>query len=105
MRGHEQIVELRQQGLRPSSVFVVMQDPPADKEYLEAVRMGQHPTVYVGDKPAVRQNLAWVKGIKLIHLVPSENIQNSLSWWCALVDAKPSFLITVIDGEMTSWKQ
>ena len=105
MRGHEQIVELRRQGLRPQSVFVVMQDPPADNEYMQAVLMGNHPTVYVGDKPALRVNLAWVKGIKQIHLVPSENIQNALSWWCALVDAKPSFLITVIDGEMTSWKQ
>jgi len=104
MKGHEPILELRRQGLKPQSVFVFMQDPPKDQYFMDAIRRAEHPEVYVGDKPATRVNLAWVRGISQVHLIPSDNIQNALSWWCALVDAKPNFLITVIDGELSCYQ-
>ncbi len=93
MRGHEQIVEMRKLGYVPKNVFIHMSDKADDDG------------VYVGDKPAHRVNLNFLFNVDVVHLIPSDNIQNVVSWWCKIVDAKPKFLITVMDGEVETWKR
>jgi hypothetical protein len=93
MKGHEHIVEMRKQGFIPASVFIHMSDKVNDNG------------IYVGDKPAHRVNLNFLFNVDIVHLIPSDNTQNVVSWWCKIVDAKPKFLITVIDGEISTWKQ
>jgi hypothetical protein len=93
MTGHEYIVEMRKQGFIPASVFIHMSDDVKDNG------------IYVGDKPAHRVNLNFLFNVDIVHLIPSDNLQNVVSWWCKIVDAKPKFLITVMDGEVETWKQ
>lgn len=96
MTGHEQIVEMRKAGYVPNNVFIHMADAKPEDGSV---------TVYVGDKPAHRVNLNFLFNVDVVHLIASDNIKNVVSWWCKIVDAKPKFLITVIDGEIDTWKQ
>lgn len=93
MTGHEEIVEMRKAGFIPKSVFIHMSD--------KSMSGG----VCVGDRPAHRVNLNFLFNVDIVHLIPSDNIQNVVSWWCKIVDAKPKFLITVMDGEVETWKR
>lgn len=96
MIGHKRIVEMRSQGYIPKAVFVHMSDKVIDDGSV---------SVYVGDKPAHRVNLNFLYNVDIVHLISSDNMQNVVSWWCKIVDAKPKFLITVMDSEVETWKQ
>lgn len=101
MIGHEQIIDMRRGGLKPKSVFVHMSEPP--KDYFKVEQ--NFPSVFVGDKKKTKEDLFFLKDISIVHLVASETTENLLSWWVALVDAQPKFLIMCFDGGVETWKQ
>lgn len=101
MIGHEHIINMRRNGYKPKAVFIHMSEPP--KDYFKVEQ--NYPSVFVGDKKKAREDLFFLKDISQVHLVASDNRENLLSWWCALVDASPKFLIMDFDGGVETWKQ
>lgn len=104
MLGHKQIIELRKQRGRPKAVFFHLKAHPKDSNHVEsALERGELPDVYVGNTEPKKADLSWAKNLQ-VHLVECDDVQLFLKWWCALVDAEPRFLISVCDGELSTWK-
>jgi hypothetical protein len=107
MLGHKQIIELRKQRGRPKAVFIHIAEHPKFSKDMDnpekALLRGELPSVFTGKTPANRADLTWVKNLQ-VHLVEHDDMELYLKWWCALVDAQPRFLISVCEGEISTWK-
>jgi hypothetical protein len=109
MLGHKQIINLRKNFRKPTTVFIEIAPYPEVKYPYEdpenAILMNQSPTVYTGGISPKKADLSWVKGLKIQLLAMDASNEEFAKWWCAVVDAQPSFLIGVdADNEVNEWR-
>jgi hypothetical protein len=109
MLGHKQIINLRKNFRKPTTVFIEIAPYPEVKYPYEdpenAILMNQSPTVYTGGISPKKADLSWVKGLKVQLLAMDASNEEFAKWWCAVVDAQPSFLIGMdADNEVNIWR-
>jgi hypothetical protein len=108
MIGHKQIIDLRKNGYKPSSVFLIIDDHPKVKFDYEdperALETESIPCVYVGITDPKKTDLTWIKGLR-VHLFGGD-MKTHLDWWISVIDAEPKFLIGIDwDGQVNYWRQ
>jgi len=109
MLGHKQIINLRKNFRKPTTVFIEIAPYPEVKYPYEdpenAILMNQSPTVYTGGISPKKADLSWVKGLKIQLLAMDASNEEFAKWWCAVVDAQPFFLIGMdADNEVNIWR-
>lgn len=98
MIGHNQIIAMRMEGKKPSTVFVQFGKPfNAEKD----VSDGIIPTVWISEKDNPKlTDLTWAKDLN-IQLMQAKDIDQFVKWWIALVDAEVNTIIGLDnDGEI-----
>lgn len=103
MIGHNQIIALRMEGVKPKTVFVQFGKPfNAEQD----VACGIIPSVWIADKDNPKlTNLTWAKDLN-IQLMPAKDIEQFVKWWVALVDADVNTIIGLDnDGEINVYRK
>ena len=98
MIGHNQVIAMRMEGLKPKTVFVQFGKPfNAEKD----VSSGIIPTVWIAEKDNPKLvDLTWAKDLN-IQLMQAKDIDQFVKWWIALVDAEVNTIIGLDnDGEI-----
>jgi hypothetical protein len=98
MIGHNQIIAMRMEGIKPKTVFVQFGKPfNAEKDVSEGII----PTVWISEKDNHKlTDLTWAKDLN-IQLMQAKDIDQFVKWWIALVDAEVNTIIGLDnDGEI-----
>lgn len=101
MKGHEQIIKSRLEGLAPKDVFVYVRDADVDMSQFGA----EYPDVFTENSSPLTADLRWMYGLT-VHLIPGPKTTNEdyAKWWIACTKANPKFLIGIDpDGELNTW--
>jgi hypothetical protein len=99
MKGHRQIVEMRQQGMTPPAVFVFDANPgPVEWELPRYL-----PAVYVGkDSPALA-DMRFAAGLR-VHLKADDSARAE-GWVDRLLQDGAAHVIQSTQGEVYQWRQ
>jgi hypothetical protein len=108
MIGHKQIINLREHGMKPKSVFFKIAEHPKFKTPMEdpemALEQGYLPEVYTGITDPKKTDLAWIKGL-CVHLIGGD-VESHINWWISIVDAEPKLLIGIDwEDQINIWRQ
>lgn len=101
MRGHEQILALREQGFEPTAIFIEDRKPPKLVNW--EIDAGALPAVYVGDDNPKLTDLRFVVGCR-IHLV-ADDPNRADAWVQLLRECGAQMVIhSNKDGEIDVWQ-
>lgn len=103
MIGHNQVIAMRMEGKKPSTVFVQFGKPfNAEQD----VACGIIPSVFISPKDNVKlANLTWAKGLN-IQMMQAKDIEQFTKWWVAFVDAEVATMIGLDnDGEINVYRK
>jgi hypothetical protein len=108
MIGHQQIIKLREQGMKPTSVFFRIAEHPKFKMPSEdperSLEHGNLPEVYTGIVDPKKIDLTWIKGLR-VHLIGGD-MESHTNWWISLIDAQPKLLVGIDwDNQVNIWRQ
>jgi hypothetical protein len=108
MIGHQQIINLRQRGMKPHSVFVLIGEHPKFKiDFNDPERALENefiPTVYTGITDPERIDLTWIKGVR-VHLIGGD-LKSYMSWWISIINAEPKLLVGIDwDSQVNVWEK
>lgn len=103
MIGHNQVIAMRMEGIKPKTVFVQFGKPfNAEKDVSEGII----PTVWIFEKDNPKlTDLTWAKDLN-IQLMQAKDIDQFVKWWIALMDAEVNTIIGLDnDGEINVYRK
>lgn len=103
MIGHNQVIEMRMEGMKPSTVFVQFGKPfNAELDVSSEII----PTVWISEKDNPKlTDLTWAKDLN-VQLMQAKDMDQFVKWWIALVDADVNTMIGLDnDGEINVYRK
>lgn len=103
MIGHNQVIAMRMEGKKPSSVFVQFGKPfNAEQDVMNGII----PSVFIGERDVAKlADLTWAKGLN-IQLMQAKDMAQFTKWWVAFVDAEVATMIGLDnDGEINVYSK
>lgn len=106
MVGHQQVMQARRSGYKPSAVFVEIGTPPDGAPSPERdLRDGLLPAVWTMGATPATADLRFVLGMRVHVTLHQGSSEMFWAWWDAIQAAKPAEMYGVEpDGEVVTWR-